>query len=770
MSLGGSLKACALAAAAAGVCASAQASKLVEVRSVDAEHIMIYWQDAKVTYQDDGKGPTAFMGHETKGGEVITTFGPPLDTKAAQTAGNYTLASADDAVYSQPLAATAAYRKTKVSGTDSSWPEAKFTLEHTVYLKLPQKLQQGKRYTLRIAPATNTDITSREITFDIYISVSEAIHVNMIGYNPEHTAVKSADLYMWMGDGGARDYSGYVGKPITLYNVSTGEKNPVGVVKFWKKSGSDFGNWNLTKSDVWNCDFSSFTGTGKYRLVVDGVGCSSDFEIRKDIYYEPFKTSVRGFFYMRIGMGKAFTPVPRQPRLIQGVDPVNLKIYRTTFGPWHPDWRKHGGDAWDWTDWSPYNEPGNPTNPDAWGGHADATDWDRNPTHISIIWDMLLPYILSNGKISDDNLGIAESGNGIPDIIDEAQYEVDFWLRCRDGKGGYCAGVNNPPHDHSTLFQAAAKPYMAWASAANSAMLADAYRIAGKPKLMKKYADAAIAAWKAANEEDLDLTFGIGNGNTRGRDLKMLAAAFLYNVTGERSYEDVVAKETMLISRNANLDERGKLCQYWPTAGYLMCDKFKWQPIHYPDLVKKMQAAVIAEALRKNVVNAENWPSRRSSDTAYGWFQSTQACDAMCIAHAVAADGPDQERLLGAMILESDYGLGRNCLNMVHMTGLGSRAVEDIYTTGRNDGTPGVHPGHTPYMNADAWGKGYMADPKGWYGGKGYPVWEQWPQGEALWHARYCYCNNEFTPQQTMRGKTALLGYLYSLGETYKGK
>ncbi len=70
-------------------------------------------------------------------------------------------------------------------------------------------------------------------------------------------------------------------------------------------------------------------------------------------------------------------------------------------------------------------------------------------------------------------------------------------------------------------------------------------------------------------------------------------------------------------------------------------------------------------------------------------------------------------------------------------------------------------------MNAEPWGKGFMADPKGWYGGRGYPAWEKWPYGEALWKAQYCYTNNEFTPQQTMRGKTALLGYLYSLGETH---
>jgi endoglucanase len=759
------MKSFALSLIVAGMCSQAWGAKLVEVRSIDDEYLMVHWQDGTVEYKDDGQGQGAYMGHETGGGDLLKTFDPALNIAHATNAASYTLASTDDANYSTPLNPSQAHRKTKVNGNTNKWPEPPFTLEHTIFLKLPRKMQQGKHYTLNIAPGTNTDVTTREFAFDIFGSVSEAIHVNIVGYSPD-TTMKSGDLYMWLGDGGGRDYSSYVGKKVIIQNVDSGEQHTVGAVSFWKPSGNDFGNWNLTRSDVWNCDFSSFTGTGTYRLAIEGIGCSPSFQISKDAYYEPFKTSVRGFFYMRLGADKNILPVPRQPRFIPGVDPVNFKVYRTVFGPWHPDWKKQSGDVWDKQDWSAYKEPGDPTNPNAWGGHSDATDWDRNPTHISIIWDLLLPYVLSNGKIGDDNLQIAESGNGIPDIIDEARYEVDFWLRLRDGNGGYSAGVNNPNKEHTTMYQAAAKPYMAWASAANAAMLADSFRIAGKTDLMNQYKDAAVEAWKIANEQDLDLAFGIGNGATRGRDLKMLAAAFLYNVTGDRMYEDAMAKESVATSPTAAIDNKDKSCQFWGTAAYLMCAKYDWQPIHHPELLANMKAAIINEAMQKNVSNSDKWPSRRSSDTLYGWFQTTQAVQAMCIAHAVATDQVDKDKLLRAMILESDYGLGRNPMNMVQMTGLGSRHVDDIYTTGRNDGTPGVHPGHTPYMNSEPWGKGFMADPK-WYANKGYPTWDKWPQGEALWPAPYCYSNNEFTPQQTMRGKMALLGYLYSLGDTH---
>jgi hypothetical protein len=182
-------------------------------------------------------------------------------------------------------------------------------------------------------------------------------------------------------------------------------------------------------------------------------------------------------------------------------------------------------------------------------------------------------------------------------------------------------------------------------------------------------------------------------------------------------------------------------------------------------LVEDMKAAILNEAMQKNVANTTSWPSRRSCNNAYGWFQTTEEVQALCIAHAFATDAAEKDALLRALILEADYGLGRNPMNIVQMTGLGSRCVQQMFTTGRNDGVPGVHPGHTPYMNAEAWGRGYMADPQ-YYASKGYPAWKVWPHGEALWNAPYCYANNEFTPQQSMRGKMCLLAYLYSLGRT----
>ncbi len=745
----------------------AYASKLVEVQTLDDEHIMLRFQDAWVHHDEDASAPGANQGHESRSSDRIEVFGTPLDLAAAVQNASYSLISSDDAGYALPVVPAKVYRKTKVSGTAWKWPDPDLTYEHTIYLKLPKKLQQKKSYKIAISGATQSDSKETSITYDYYKNLSEAVHVNLVGYQNTQTASKAADLYLWMGDGGARDYSAYVGRKVYLVNAKTGAAVETGRVAFWKKSAQDYGNWNLTRSDVWTADFDKFTGTGTYRLAVEGVGASPEFELKPDLYYEPFKTSTRGFYYMRIGEPMTMKPTPRQPRFIPGKDPQGFTVYLTTYSPWHPDWKKGQGDQWDVKDWSKYMEPGRPTNPNAYGGHSDALDWDRHLGHQSIIWDILLPYIITNGKGGEDSLGILESGNGIPDIIDEAQNEVDFWLRLRDTKGGYATGLNNPSNDHKVMYQGAARPWMAWSNAANSAMLADAFRIAKKPDLMRKYRDAALSAWKTANELDLDENYHVGNGKIRGRDLKQLAAACLYNVTGEKRFEDIVAAESVVKNASSDTEVLDEYNQLWGTAVYLSTEKYKWRAVRHGGLVSNMKASVLQEALKKNIVPSETLPSRRSADSAFGWFQAIQEVQKAVVAHNFSTDPAMKQRILKALILEADWGLGRNPMNMSQMTGIGSRRPDRIYTSGQNDGFPEVHPGHTPYMNSENWGSGFMADPR-YYASKGYPDWNQWPQGEALWRAPYCYSNNEFTPQQSMKGKHMLLAYLYTLGSAKK--
>jgi hypothetical protein len=750
------------------------ATKLVGIKVIDKDYIMVRFFDGEVNFVDDGLGSTAYTSDHDTANNYKVLYGSALNTTNAVATANWVIKSTNDANYGTTgLNPTNCYRKSKLNGmAEMDWNTPAndwnydYTMEHTIYLKLPHSLVQGKSYTIEINVNTNSDVLSRTINFDIFNSPSEAVHVNLVGYLDD-SSIKAADLYIWMGNGGARDYSGFVGKKVYIYNAGTGGTQQVGTVAFWKNSASEAGGYNLTASNVWKADFTGFNTPGTYCIAIEGVGCSEDFEIKKDVYFEPFRVSTRGYFYMRIGQDNLdMTPVPRRPLYIPNVSPANTKVYITTMQPYHPDWTTFsGGDVWDNPSaWAAYVKSGSPQNNNAYGGHSDALDWDRHLGHISNIYDMLLPYILTDGKLNDDNLGIAESANGIPDILDEARNEVDFWLRLRDGDG-YSHGLTNPTSSN-VLYQAGNTPIAAWSNAANASMLANCFMLAGLNDLKDTYTNSAITAYNYASglaDQMLDTTHNVGEATVRGKDLKMMAAAFLYNLTGETVYEDMV-NSLSGATTNTSPIANSNMNQLWASAGYLKTRR----TVHYPALFSRMKASIINEAKNIEANYSNSRPTRRATDNNTGYFKTIQNVQRSIVAHAIADNGSDKDLFENAIVLEADWGLGRNSLNIIYMTTASTnlsskRSIENAYTSGRDDGTPGLHPGHTPYLNTDDWYTGMIMGRPSWMHSKCYPDYSGWPKAEGYFNTRYVWAHSEFTPQQTMRGKMALYAYLYGL-------
>ncbi|MDZ7724441.1 MAG: cellulase N-terminal Ig-like domain-containing protein [candidate division KSB1 bacterium] len=757
-----------------GMFQALNASRLYEFKVLDQDVVMLWFQDSEVEYVDDGTGPDAHHGHHSEAdNSYVVTYGDALDKTAAAQAGNWTIKSADDANYSDAGAApTAVYRKSRVNGMSyTGWDPINsdhgfdYTHEHFIYLQLPHSLQQDKQYTVEIPADINADTTAVTMTFDIFNCPSEAVHTNLVGYMSS-SRVKSADLYHFMGDGGNRDYSGFVGNDVYIYNVDTEESQTVGSVEFWMQNQTEL-HWNLTGSDVWTADFTGFSQPGTYRLAIEGVGCSQNFEIADDIYHDPYKLGVLGYFYMRIGQDNLdMTPVPRRPLYIQNQDPPDCKIYVTDMDPYHPDWSSFAsGDKWDRPEsWVAYKKAGSPTNPDAVGGHSDALDWDRHLGHVVNIYDLCLAYIVSNGVLDDDDLRIAESGNGIPDILDEARNEVDFWLNLRY-QGGYSHGLTNPD-DNNHLFQADNTPMAAWANALNSAMLAYCFQISGHTDLRQAYLDSALAAYNYANAL-ADPMLNTQMEGIRGVDFKMMTAAFLYNLTGDTGYEDIVKAESMVTTSNSAILQQGSYHQLWGTAAYLLTQ----QPVNYPGLQADMKTAIIAKAKSREADNVRKRPSRRGYSSENAWWQTSQDMPRTVLAHAVSDNPTDQLAFLDALLLEADWGLGRNPLNMIQMTTatteLGDkRSVVNCYTSGRNDGSPGLHPGHTPYLNIEGWGGNMVGSNPKKVLQKYYPDYNNWPHAERFIDTRHIWAHSEFTPRQTMRGKMLNYAYLYSLSKS----
>ena len=760
-----------------------RATKVLGLRVIDKNYLMVHFRDGEVHYRDNGTGPSAYLGHSfSEGDDTLVVFGERLKTAEAQNAALWQISSRDDKTFAtaQPLNV---WRKSKPMNTDHTLTSE---CDHWLFLQLPQAMRQGCTYTVAIPQG----LGELSVKYDIWNCQSEAVHVNIIGYSPAEQS-HAADLYQWLGDGGQRDYSSWEGRKVWLYNVNTKKRQSAGVVKFWKHAADadqEAGKKNLVGTDVWNIDFRGTT-PGRYRLVVEDVGCSMDFDIAADVYYQPYRYSVRGYYYMRLGEPKDpenVWPVPRQPQFIPETNPKGLTIYKTDFHPFCQEWRDLHTDVWDEPHFKApldsrfwqHRLPGNPVAVDVKGGHSDAFDWDRHLAHVSNIYDMLLPYILSGGRLPDDNLGIRESGNGIPDIIDEARNEVDFFLSIRDGEA-YSQGVTNPCADWSVMFQAGCTTMAAWANAANCAVIAEAFRLNKNDSLRQYYTDEAIKAFRFASRQEnqqLDDLQDVGSMQMRGRDFRQLAAAFLYNLTGDEQWEKIFAEESMIKSPQSQLFSKGRhgffgvgvmheekkdlvpFCQYWAAAAYLTCP----QPRHYGELYQNLKACVDAQAKEYNYGHVANRPSRRAANDSR--WQTSQNVQLVMLAHYIA-DKAKRKELEHIMFTEAGWALGRNPGNIVEMTGLGERHLTDIYTTGRNDGTPECHPGQTPFNGTETWSPGHNGGDARVILSNCYPSWQDggWPRQESYFNQRYFWVNGEFTPRETMRGKMALLAYLYAI-------
>ena len=775
------------------------AVKVMGLHVIDKNFLMVHFRDGEVHYRDNGTGPSAYLGHSfSEGDDTLLVFGERLKTAEAQKAGLWRISSTDDKTFA-PSQPQNVWRKSKPMNTDHTLTSEN---DHWLFLQLPQAMWQGYTYTVSIPKETG--VSSQEtvdvsVRFDIWNTQSEAVHVNIIGYSPAEQS-HAADLYQWLGDGGQRDYSSWEGRKVWLYNVSTKKKQSAGVVRFWKHAADaeqEAGKKNLVGTDVWNIDFRG-SQPGRYRLVVEDVGCSMDFDIAADVYYQPFRYSVRGYYYMRLGEPKDpehVWPVPRQPQFIPETDPKGFTIYKTDFHPFMKEWRDLRTDVWDEPHFKPvmvsrfwqHRLPGNPVALDVKGGHSDAFDWDRHLAHVSNIYDMLLPYILSGGRLADDNLGIRESGNGIPDIIDEARNEVDFFLSIRDGEG-YSQGVTNPSADWSVMYQAGCTTMAAWANAANCAILAEAFRLIENGKfnidnsidsLKRYYTAEAIKAFRYAAKQEwsqLDDLQDIGSMQMRGRDFRQMAAAFLYNLTGDTEWENIFAEESMIKDSKSLIFSKTDhgffgvgvmhkenerivpFCQMWAAAAYLTCP----QPRHHADLYENLKASVNAQAEIYNISNMEKRPSRRSANDSR--WQVSQNLQLVMLAHYIAPKSR-KKQLEHVMFTEASWSLGRNPGNIVEMTGLGERHITDCYTTGRNDGAPESHPGQTPFNGTETWSPGHNGGDARVILKYCYPDWNDggWPRQESYFNQRYFWVNGEFTPRETMRGKMALLGYLYAI-------
>ena len=743
---------------------SSQATKLVEVLPVDNQCLVIHFQDGMVEYNWDDSTSGSCNGwdylhtenwHLCPDKDQYIPFGLPLNTDLAQQLASFTITSQEDTNYGESgKNPVKVYRKSKV--WEASHDERKPVMHHWIYLELPSPMQRGKSYRIELDEKLNSGENLKIFNYDEFTTESPAIKISNIGY--EANAVhKTADVYLWMGDGGERDFSRFTNQPWHLYDVISEKIVHSGKLDFRMKNKQEPQlEKDFTGADVWECDFSEFTTSGKYRLVIEEIGSSQPFIISEDRFDEAFKVAMQGMFYQRMGCEEKPAgdfPKARRPLFKQGVEPENFKVFiskKNMVTGKNPDDRNF------------YSEELTGEIAEAtWGGWTDAYDNDQRPVNFICVFDILMTYYLNPQAFSDGQLYVPETGNNIPDIIDEALWEIDWWLRMRDSKGGYLTGLTNIRPPENVNYAGAPCGWQGWCVAAGSAMAADCFRLSGNKKLQKKYTKEAVQAYEWALKQN-DQMLDTDVSGLRGKDLKMTAAAFLYNLTGDLKFEKAMQRESEIKDASSKVRNAGNWEQQFASIAYLFTPK----KVNFPELQENMKKAIIDQAKNDYLVTMEESPTKAARWTSSweGMAQTSNEMSLVAVAHKLTDDNNEKEYFEKGMYAEAEWTLGRNPLGLVQMTGLSDRSVTQTFAPGRRDGYPGVTPGWTPYMCRDGWNNGDDIHRCEFYTKRNYPEDKEiWPWGEHFWNSRYSVPNSEATPQQTFRQKIVLYGYLYGM-------
>jgi endoglucanase len=298
------------------------------------------------------------------------------------------------------------------------------------------------------------------------------------------------------------------------------------------------------------------------------------------------------------------------------------------------------------------------------------------------------------GALGDATLALPESGNGVPDILDEARWELEFLLSMQVPAGQPLAGmVHHKVHDANwtglPLLPAADPQKRELHPPSTAATLNLAAVAAQAARLFAPYdhafADraraAAITAYAAAVAHPA--VYALGSDGTGGgaydddnvTDEFYWAAAELYITTGEKRYADAVLANPL------------------HTADVFRPEGFDWRWTATPgrlDLATIPNNLPGRDAVRASVLaGAEKYLAAQAA-SPYGityapgsglfdWGSNNLVLNNLVVL-ATAYDIKGDARFRDGVLRGLDYLLGRNALNQSYVTGYGEKASHNQHS------------------------------------------------------------------------------------------
>lgn len=472
------------------------------------------------------------------------------------------------------------------------------------------------------------------------------IFVNQIGYYPDRPKVAFVEA-----DAGAA---------FEVVDAGTGE------VAFEGALGPAiaYADGGLTLREA---DFSEWTEPGEYFLRMANGDASEAFSIGSGVFAEASRASLKSFFFNR----------------------ASQAIGAEQGGPWarplgHPDTsvRFHSSTG---------RADGFSSAPKGW---YDAGDYGKYVVNGGYALGTLLSLHELLPDYTGDATGIPESGNGASDLLDEARWEMEWFLKMQDADGGvfhklttlYFVGFVMP---HQTADQRYFIGKSVTATLNFAACAAQAAR-AFDPidaAFAEECLEAAERAWTWAkanpgalylNNPDGVSTGAYGDGNAS--DEFIWAAAQLFLSTGEAAYASEFAGQ--LASPNV------ESAAGWPSTRNLgLYSLATVDSAIAPADKTRLQNAIVARASAV-LGQIEGNPIRSSlgSGEFYWGSNGVAAAKGVLLAYAFRLSG--EQRFADGMAEVADYLLGRNATGYCFLTGFGWKSPQ--YLHHRPSGADGV--------------------------------------------------------------------------------
>jgi endoglucanase len=247
--------------------------------------------------------------------------------------------------------------------------------------------------------------------------------------------------------------------------------------------------WPLSGEDVRRADFSALRRPGRYVVVVPGVGRSTPFEIGATALREVARGAIKSYYYQRTGIPLEAKYAGRWARAEGHPDTVVL-VHSSAASASRPEGTRI-------------------SSPRGW---YDAGDYNKYVVNSGISTYTLLLIAEQFPRYAQAlRLGIPETGNGVPDVLNEALWNIRWMLTMQDpADGGVYHKLTNAGFDAFIAPDKAVEPrYVVQKSSAATldfaAVMAHASMVMRRyerqlPGLSDSLTRAALSAWQWARQ------------------------------------------------------------------------------------------------------------------------------------------------------------------------------------------------------------------------------------------------------------------------------